>query len=341
MQKHTKIKFHARKLALAVFICLSALSYTKCDDDFNNTIREENAYNQFHEQNNDSNDNLPNEYPPEIISPVPGNSGAITITLLASGDVHLRWERASDTVYPASKLRYCAYYSNANSIATVEGAEMFGTPASDYAEDVTSITIKNLKEGTQYYFNILVATPDNRKAAYSATSIVIPGTIYLYATIKTYRGNMAELAASARLVLDSYCEPLKNISTNDVPINRFRAFISITENDAIANFPTLYNVPTNWKICSISKKVIAYSWYDLLDGSINTKLEAAGVSDSFWWSGSFFDGQFDPTNNCQYWTNGTNKALGKAGAHNALDESWISGDTRNCNNALKLLCIGW
>ncbi|MCX7679183.1 MAG: hypothetical protein N2316_08175 [Spirochaetes bacterium] len=328
---HTKSAY----VLLGVFFSTFLFFLASCEDDFHATINEENQFIQTN-PNSSSDDNSSS-----AALLLPGNNGVILATLHPSGDIHLQWSRAHDSEWDYSKLRYCIYYSKTPNISSVEGAESFGNPVGNCQEDITSITINDLEDGTQYYFNVIVATPDSRKAAYSMTSLLIPGTVYLYATVKTFQGNMVQFGASARSALDSYCNPSHNQIPSHIEIRHYHAFISITESDAIINFPALFNVPTTWAVKSTSGITVAYNWYDLLDGSINTKLEAAGISDTFWWSGSFADGKCDPANNCQSWTNGTNKAAGIAGAHNAIDESWVSSNNRNCNNALKVLCIGW
>ncbi len=324
-------------LAVCV-VCLSMLVlFPACNDDFSETIIQENQYN---DSNNPTNGNGDTQMPPPV--PVPGNSGFIDASLVPSGDVQLIWTKASDTLTEQSKLIYRAFYSLKSDIATVEGAETFGTPASGWVEDATSINISSLEEGKQYFFNIVVATPDGRRAAYSMTSVTIPGSVYLYSAPGTYQGNLAQLSPSARATIDAHCAPVKSMSLVVVPsFTHYHAFISITDTDAIKNFPTLYNVPTNWNIKSFSGGLIAYNWSDLLDGSINMKLEAAGTVDSFWWSGSFADGSFDEANSCSSWNDGSNKTSGRVGANNALGEEWISYGARNCNNSLKLLCVGW
>ncbi len=324
-------------LASCVVILMMLYMFPACDDDFSETITQENQYN---DSNNPSSGNDDTHIPPPM--PTPGNSGFIDSSLVPSGDVQLIWTKASDTLTEQSKLLYRAFYSLKSDIATVEGAETFGTPASGWAEDAASITISSLEEGKQYFFNIVVAAPDGRKAAYSMTSVTIPGTVYLYSAQGTYQGNLAELSSSARATIDAHCAPAMSMSVVVVPsFTHYHAFISITDTDAIKNFPALYNVPANWNIKSFSGGLIAYNWSDLLDGSINMKLEAAGAVDSFWWSGSFADGSFDEANSCSSWNDGSNKKSGRVGAHNAPGHEWLSGDTRNCNNALKLLCVGW
>lgn len=317
-------------------LCVIALCIIpSCDDDFSATISQENRYNDNSNPSN-GNDN------PQISFPVPGNSGFITASILLSGDVKLVWTNASDAITEQSKLLYCAFYSLKSDISTVEGCETLGTPASGWVENATSVTISALDEGKQYFFNIVVATPDSRKAAYSMTSATIPGNMYLYSAAGTYKGNMAQLSSSARATIDAYCAPTKSMSVIVIPsFANYRAFIGISSTDAIKNFPSLYNVPTNWKIKSFSGQIIAYNWIDLLDGSINIKLQTAGVVDTYWWSGSLADGSFDTINNCSSWNDGTNQSNGRTGTHNALEYEWISEQARNCNNTLKLLCVGW
>ncbi len=301
-----------------------------CEDEFSSTISEENRYTES--------DNGGGEANPPAVLPNPGNSGFISASLTPSGDVQLMWTRAIDEKVEQSRLLYRAYYSLKSNIATIEGAETLGIPICGWITDATSATASGLEEGTQYFFNILVATPDGRKAAYSMTSLVIPGNIYLYAASGTYQGNLTTpYTASARADVDAYCVPPPGVTPSFIT---YHAFISISTDDAIIHFPTRYNIPTNWKIVSFSGNTIAYSWTDLLDGSINITLAKANVIDTFWWSGSTDDGSFDTSNNCNGWTSSKNTDNGTSGAHNALEE-WISKDARNCNNSLKLLCIGW
>lgn len=328
------IKSRAAFVLVVIVVCFSFI-LCSCDDDLSSTITEENNYSNS-ENSSGGNNN------PSITLPQPGNNGAINAEIIPSGDVRLSWTRATDALTEQSKLLYRVFYSLKSDISSIEGAETLGTPASGWVQDATSITITALEEGKQYYFNIIVATPDERKAAYQMSSLLIPGRIYLYSASGTYNGNLAKFSPSARATIDAYCAPSQSLSVVVVPsFSHYRGFISISESDAIKNFPSLYDVPASWKIVSFSGNIIAYNWSDLMDGSINMKLEGAGVVDTYWWSGSLSDGSFDALNNCNSWNSGTNTANGKTGAHNAIDDEWMSERARNCNNSLKLLCVGW
>ncbi len=166
---NTRINISPRSKSIILIpslLFLLTVSFHCFDDDFKTTITAENSY-------SDINDDTT----PSPTLPVPGNAGIIIVSLLPSGDVHLSWSRASDATTEQSTLLYRAFYSLKSDIATVEGAESLGTPVSDWVTDATSATVIGLDEGKQYYFNVVVATSDGRKAAYTMNTILTPGTV--------------------------------------------------------------------------------------------------------------------------------------------------------------------
>jgi len=309
----------AKAFVFSGFLFLSI--FTACyNDSIDSTITRENSY-------ADS----------VVILPVPGNGGMIQTSSITGDSLQLTWTGATDEKTLPDELQYRVYRAASSVISTPDDAELYGTPLSDWASDVNSIDVNDLESGTVYYFNVIVRAEDGRKAAYVMVAATTVGVVYLYAADGTHTGNLTTpYSSSARADIDSICAP--------VPVSgpaSHRAFISISDDDAIRDFPAKYGAPSTWPVKSVTGKQIAWTWSDMLDGSINMKLEAAGVASTFWWSGSLADGSFDPDNNCSGWTDGTNAAQGMEGAHNLLSEEWLARDARNCNNSLLVLCVAW
>ncbi len=152
--------------------------------------------------------------------------------------------------------------------------------------------------------------------------------------------------SSARADIDTHCKEITVPNCANV-----RAFISINQADTIKGMPAKYGVPSTWPIQSMSGKLIAWNWADLLDGSINMKLEDAGISSTllsntlvvstFWWSGSTVSGDLEVNGTCSGWTAGNNSSSGMQGAHNRIDSDWISYGTANCNTSKQVVCVAW
>ncbi|MBP7583924.1 MAG: hypothetical protein KBA61_07810 [Spirochaetes bacterium] len=294
---------------------------TACyNDTIDSTITQENSYAESVE-----------------IVPIPGNSGMIQTSSITSDSLQLAWTAATDEKTPQAELEYRVYRAASSVIRTPDDAELNGTPLSDWTADASSMDVTGLESGRVHYFNVIVRAQDGRKAAYVMVSATTVGVVYLYSADGTHTGNLTTpYTSSARADVDSICAP--------IPVSgplTAHAFISIGANDAIKDFPARYGAPSSWPVKSVSGNQIAWNWADMLDGSINMKLEAAGVASTFWWSGSTTEGGFDTENNCSGWTEGTNKAQGMEGAHNLISEEWLARDARNCNNALKILCVAW
>ena len=153
---------------------------------------------------------------------------------------------------------------------------------------------------------------DGSKAAYTMVAATTVGVVYMFSADGTHTGNLTTpYTASARADVDKILLTRPSSSSMSVAVavpsvKNKRAFISINAGDAIKDFPAHYGIPANWPVKSYSGNQIAWTWADMLDGSINMKLEAAGIASTFWWSGSTSDGSYDTTNNCSGWTDGTN-----------------------------------
>ncbi len=313
------VQCSAKTFLFSGFLFLSI--FTACyNDSIDSTISRENSY-------DDS----------VVILPVPGNGGIIQTSSITGDSLQLNWTGATDEKTLPADLQYRVYRAASGVIGTPDDAELYGTPLSDWTAEATSIDVTGLESGTVYYFNVIVRAEDGRKAAYVMVAATTVGVVYLYAADGTHTGNLTTpYTSSARADIDTLCAP--------IPVSgpaTAQAFISISAGDAIRDFPAKYGAPATWPVKSVTGNQIAWTWSDLLDGSINMKLEAAGVASTFWWSGSTLEGGFDKENNCNGWTEGTNSAQGMEGAHNLLSEEWLARDARNCNNSLLVLCVAW
>lgn len=120
-----------------------------------------------------------------------------------------------------------------------------------------------------------------------------------------------------------------------------RAFISVSAGDEIADMPARYGVPTNRIITGPNQEKIADDWADLLDGTIDMTLLAAGVMGmNNWYSGSQADGTVD-ADTCGGWTVGSGSS-GRYGYHGTTTSGWISSGDGVCGNELtRILCLAW
>ncbi len=124
---------------------------------------------------------------------------------------------------------------------------------------------------------------------------------------------------------------------------RIQAFISVDSSDEIADFPTLYGVPTDRVITGPGTVEIATDWTDLLDGTIEVALGSAGVMDlnQFWYSGSNADGTVTDTT-CSGWTDGSASFDGTYGWEPNTDSWWINRSEATCGtSSYRVLCVAW
>jgi hypothetical protein len=119
-------------------------------------------------------------------------------------------------------------------------------------------------------------------------------------------------------------------------------FISSSSTREIRDIPSVYGLNTASRIVGPTGTKIADSWADLLDGSIDTSISAAGVlpSVNFWYSGSHYSGSLD-VNNCTGWTACTTLD-GEHGYKTQTDLNWINrGGATCCLSTYHYLCLCW
>ena len=169
--------------------------------------------------------------------------------------------------------------------------------------------------------------------------------IILYSAGGRYTSNLA-----GRTGADDICQSSTNKPDGYANIH---AFLSVNSTDEIRDMPDKYGMPTGIPITSLNGTMIADDLKDLLDGSIDVTLRAAGVVDVswyYWWSGSKPDGSvavdyrnFELT--CHSWTVGDYYSpLGGVGATFINVSYWMYAGAMGCDsgyNTNYVLCVAW
>ncbi len=322
------------KVVLIGIAIVSSLTMLSCTDDQINTI--------IQEENNYTTDK------PLTSVPIPGNNGLLLTSNITENSVKMQWTFANDDS-PSELLQYQVIVSQTLTLFSLQEILQSGLLKEDNWSNqlINQSTITNLSIGKLYHANVCVRDPDKNIAVYTPTSFTTKGRMYLFSA-GTYTGDMifqkasrVVVIVSARDALNALCKSVLQSAYPDLPQDNVIAFISINNDDSIATIPLHFaGIPLDWPVYSPSGIIIAYNWDDLVDSSINKKLQDAGVCDSFWWSGSLADGTCDALNTCNGWTDGTNSFQGRSGAHNKT-EQWLSDNERNCNNQHHLLGLCW
>lgn len=134
------------------------------------------------------------------------------------------------------------------------------------------------------------------------------------------------------------------VSASGVPKSATtRAFLSVSAEDEIRDFPFKYGVPTDRVITGPNWNVIADDWADLLDGSIDQSLASAGAqtATNFWYTGSLDNGAV-ATTTCSGWTDGSTLFGGRYGSTQATGSTWINTGNATCGtSSYHVLCLAW
>lgn len=170
------------------------------------------------------------------------------------------------------------------------------------------------------------------------------GAIYLYYTPGPIAGNLTSFTSSPtpRAGGDAMCTMARN--TYVFPDNRcknYRAFVSLSTTDTIANMPTNYGIPANQPIHGPNGTVIAQNWQQLASGTLETSLLAAGVTNhasNQFWSFSTQLGDFDSVS-CNGGLDSTSYYQGRFGDPNEVLANWKSHNAVSCNNSKYVLCV--
>jgi hypothetical protein len=105
--------------------------------------------------------------------PIPGNSGVIASSNIASQTVDLYWTPATDNGYSPSALKYAVYRSSSNNMTSVANTLSNGTLLAGNLTNASTYSVSSLSPSTTYFFNVLVqdAASSPNSAIYNSVSI--------------------------------------------------------------------------------------------------------------------------------------------------------------------------
>ena len=105
------------------------------------------------------------------VAPIPGASGAVTISGIGADSLTLTWEKAKDDATTPENLEYLAYYATVSSINTPGDVQANAVPVGDWERDIAARKVMGLKEATDYYFAVLVRDGEGNMAAYEPVAV--------------------------------------------------------------------------------------------------------------------------------------------------------------------------
>ncbi len=162
--------------------------------------------------------------------------------------------------------------------------------------------------------------------------------VYLFQVSTSHNGDFLA-DASARADLDQLALTAYETSFSNLRCSEVHAFISIAADDEIRDLA----IPDDLPVKSPNGTVIADNRADLLDGSIDTSLDAAGVVENFvtsYWTGATFDGGLHAWN-CINWTSGTGASNGTTGSSTSTSETWLINAAVSCGSGPALVGVCW
>ena len=159
-------------------------------------------------------------------------------------------------------------------------------------------------------------------------------------------GNLYALSGSTlRNKVDSLCTAEKPAGVTSPNV---RALISLSSSDQISNFPDRYGTPTDLPVKDATgSHTIADNWADLMDGTIDVSLYAAGLTAYSWTTsltGSDENGNYLSAYSCNGWTS-TDSGVGVAwGSAGWADDQWLSVQNEGyCSSSIntRIMCISY
>ena len=163
-------------------------------------------------------------------------------------------------------------------------------------------------------------------------SVGSTGFLYVFATAGTYTG-----ALGNREEANSLCSSELTGQNSAAACDRTVALVSVSESDSIANLPALSDLPRELPLKSINGTILAHSWAELMDGTLQSSLLDADIDAGTWWSGA--DHQGNTRDNCDGWTSRSGNASGRYGGGTATDQDWINKGSSPCDRERHVLCL--
>ena len=144
----------------------------------------------------------------DIIPPVSGNSGTLSVSNIDYTSIRINWTKGTDDLSSQPNLQYRVFYSTSNNISTVATAESNGTPSSAWTTDIALKDVTGLTANVLYYFNVLIMDEENNKTAYTTIS---QKTLIKYQKISDTVGSFGGTLANS----DQLGRSVGNIGTLD------------------------------------------------------------------------------------------------------------------------------
>jgi hypothetical protein len=172
--------------------------------------------------------------------------------------------------------------------------------------------------------------------------------IYLFRTENSLTGAMGGRAGADAICLSTYTSRYGRLGAKHV-----RVFLNVSTDDAIVKMPENFGVPVDAPVMGMNFTtgslggVLAASWDDLLDSSINMSLFNAGVysGGANYWTGDtsgFGTTGLDGDLNCNGWTSSNTSLHGRTGDSVASGITWLSAASQVCDApTVSLLCVAW
>lgn len=157
----------------------------------------------------------------------------------------------------------------------------------------------------------------------------------VFITSKTYTG---AIGLGGTAAADDACNTVA-MEAGLANAGNFRAWISDADSS-----PSTWNPHPEGPFILLGPKVIATSWDELLDGSLNAKANVletgASVGDQtpVAWTGTGASGQ-PLAENCAGWTSASPNHLGRQGSLDATDAAWTNFGAIQCWRSGRLICI--
>jgi len=116
----------------------------------------------------------------DIIPPIPGAAGLVSMSGISSNGLTLRWNTAADNVSPKAALQYEVVQSSSKNINTVDEAHNNGTVLLPFAPDASSYSVKGLKNATQQFYTVVVKDEAGNQAVYGTAGNL--ADVYMFPT---------------------------------------------------------------------------------------------------------------------------------------------------------------
>lgn len=203
----------------------------------------------------------------DIVDPIPGGEGLVSVNNIENDKVTINWLEASDDITTnTSNLTYDIYYSKSDKMDTIDEIKANGTLATSH-NGIKTITINNLETFEEYYINIIVKDSVGNESCYKKI------------TVKT----KSEGSIGLSIQIDSPTEAAITFNESDYVEVNIGESITISINESPKTTQWYLN---NNNISSNTNSIKITPAIQNLDPGVH-KLQLLYVSNGLWYSKSF------------------------------------------------------